>query len=268
MQLTRTKKVNVSILFLLSCILLVVLRTLLLVFGFDFEMKFFTENTLVYPLYVLYALVLILPRFLCKKLTVPFHREKKSLVRDILFAAMASLFLSLALISFSNLSQIGENSRSTINLICNIVAVPTALLSSIYYIMRIFSNKTASAPLSLMASCVPVFLASVLVREFAEISSSSASLYYFPDVMSLLILAFFLLDEGKHFVPNVDENSLKRKFYVFSLPTSLLFSALPDLVTLLSHLTTFSLEGMVLLIMKLVFSLYAITEAVYSVKKS
>ncbi len=268
MQLNRTKKVNISILFLLSCTFLVLLRTLLLVFGFDFEMKFFTENTLVYPLYVLYALALILPRFLCKNLTVPFRREKKSIVCDILFAAMAALFLSLALISFSNISQIGENSRSTINLICNIVAIPTALLSSVYYIMRIFSDKTPSVPLSLAATCVPVFLSSVLVREFAEISSSSASLYYFPDVMSLLILAFFVLDEGKHFIPNVDENSLKKKFYLFSLPTSLLFSALPDLITILTRLATFGLEGIVLLIMKLVFSLYAIAEAVYSVKNS
>ena len=136
-----------------------------------------------------------------------------------------------------------------------------AVLSVIYYLIRLFTSNKKSASVSLIAVCPVIFLCSLLLERFATVSASASSLSHFPDIISLLVLAAYMLSEGKAFIPNTEiKNS--RLPIVFMTVTALSFSAIPDLLAFALPSNALYFEGVIYLILKLLFIIYATYEAV------
>lgn len=238
-------------------VILVLMRCALLIFGFDFESSFFKNDTLAYLLYALLIGASVVSFVMARNMAPVSITPHKKPATDILVSLTAVIFICFAVIY--TVKAIGHfnpanYTRNPLKTVSILLCLPTAILSAVYYVIRLFSTKEKGALLSLFAISPVVFLSSLLLERFATVSASAASLSHFPDVISLLILAFFMLVEGKSFIPTNRKSAI--------IPTSLItltalsFSAIPDLITFIIGRNVLNFEGIIFLILKTIFTVY------------
>ncbi|MBQ9976757.1 MAG: hypothetical protein IJP16_09620 [Clostridia bacterium] len=259
MQNDYTKIKNVSLAVILTATLLVLLRSLLLILGFDFEDAFFKNDALAYSLYALFILGTVLSYFFGKGIKTDFSSVEKSRAREIVLSLATAVFLLLTALYVIKLSEFSATDvKNPLKSVSYSICLPTAVLSAVYYLLRLFTKKRGTA-ISLLALSPVIFLSSLLLERFATVSASASSLSHFPDVMSLLVLAFYMLGEGKSFIPDGTKKS--RLPSLFAVFTALTFSAIPDLITLALPSNILYFEDACYLLLKLVFIAYVIIEA-------
>ncbi len=259
MQYDHTKIKNVSLAVTLTATLLILLRSLLLIFGFDFEEAFFKNDTLAYSLYALFILGTVLSYVFGKGIKAEFLSVERSKAVETVLSLAAAVFLLLTVLYITKLSEYSVTEiKNPLKSVSYSICLPAAALSAVYYVLRLFTKKNGTA-LSLLALCPVIFLSSLLLERFATVSASASSLSHFPDVMSLLILAFYMLGEGKSFIPEGTKKS--RLPSLFAVFTALTFSAIPDLLTLVIPSNILYFEDVCYLLLKLIFIAYVIIEA-------
>lgn len=257
MQKSFLKLTNISVSVLLMSAILVFLRCALLIFGFDFETSFFKNDTLAYMLYTLLIGVCAVSLAMSRNISPISIIPPKQPLTDILISLATVVFVCFAVIytiktvGYFRLAPYERNPLKTASFI---LCLPTAVLSAVFYAIRLFSAKEKSSLLSIFALSPVIFLSALLLERFATVSASAASLSHFPDIISLLILAFFMLVEGKAFIPTNGKSAV--------IPTSLItfitlsFSAIPDFITLIIGRNVLNFEGVLFLILKTVFTIY------------
>lgn len=258
MQKSFDKLKNISVSVLLLSIILVLMRTALLIFGFDFESAFFTNDALAYSLYALLIIICVVSYIMPRDISPVSIVAPKNLITDICISLAAVIFICFAVIYTSkNLNWFESPERNPLKTASYVLCLPTSVLSAVYYLTRLFSKKEKSAAISLLAVCPVIFLSALLLERFATVSASASSLSHFPDIISLLVLAFFILTEGKTFIPtNRTSAIIPCNFITF---TALAFSALPDFITFITGRNVLNFESIVFMILKAVFALYVCT---------
>ena len=111
------------------------------------------------------------------------------------------------------------------------ISVIFSLASVCYYVL----NRIDSSWVRVLNLCPVIYLIAELVRTFVSVSSKANSYYIFPNIIALLALAFYILNEGKSKVSDISEAS--SSLYSASLISFvlLIFSALPDIAMMITH---------------------------------
>ncbi len=265
---TRAKMINFSILTLLASIIFTLARVLLLFFSFNFETGIFETKGLATGLFLVFTLFILL-FFLIKKETGDASPKAfRGIGEDVFSAAGAAIFLALAVAvtrEWNDSSSLFYQVRTPVETVTYIIAVPTAFLSSIYYVLRLFAKKISKTFLSIFALAPVLSLAALITQSFAKISASASSLSHYPDILALVMLSFFILAEGREFLPK-DASSAKFFPVTSAAFSALFFSVIPDIITLSLSLTLFDFKALVFLLLKLVFLLYTAFEILSMIK--
>ena len=259
MQNNYLKIKNISVALFLSTAILTVLRTLLLFLGFDFQTSFFKNDIHAYLLYVFFLALIAAAYLMCRSVKSDYS-PKKGLVSDavhslsVIFFSAAFILYILKLSDYTNSLPFSSNLVRAVSYILCLVSAP---LSAVYYVLRLFSRKEKGALAAITGACPSIFLASLLIEKFATVSASAASLSHFADIISLLVLAFFILGDSKRLIP-VDKTDKPTLFSFFACFISLAFSTVPDLITILAGINIFGTEAIFFLIFKLVYMIYSL----------
>lgn len=259
MQKSFFKLTNISVSVLLMSIILIFMRSALLIFGFDFESSFFKSDALAYSLYALLIVSCALAFAMSRSIMPTLKNPPKSNLTDVLLSLATIIFVCFFVIYITKaldyfaIDSYGRNPLKTASFI---LCIPSSILSTLYYLVRLFASNKKSGPLSLLAVFPVIFLSALLLERFATVSASAASLCHFPDVISLLILAFFILNEGKLFIPNDRRSAIIPSCLISFIALS--FSSVPDLITLLLGRNVLNFEAIIFLILKAVFAIYAL----------
>ncbi len=263
MQKSFLKLSNISASVLMMSVILVLMRTALLIFGFDFETSFFKNDALAYLLYALLIVVSLVSFTMSRNISPVSITPPKKTLTDVLVSLATVIFICFFVIYVVKATEFfapASYERNPLKAVSIILCLPASALSAVYYALRLFSTKEKGTLLSLFAVSPVIFLSALLLERFATVSASAASLSHFPDIISLLILAFFILAEGKAFIPTNRKTSIiPCSFVTF---TALVFSAVPDLLTLIIGRNALNFEGILFLILKTVFAVYVVTNTI------
>ena len=272
MQNNQLKSIILSVAVWISAFILVLIRSAILLFGFDFETSFFKSEPAAYLSYLLLIICIALAVTLSLKTKATGYSVfTKHTFKDILNAFISVVFLAFTIIyviKFLDISTISPEKRNVLEAVSYYICLPFSVLSAVYYLKRLFSSKGACTSNALLSLCPPIFLSAMLVHKFATVAASASSLSHFPDVISLLILAFFILSEGKNYIPGTEVTPGKALSMLLSITISLSFSAIPDLISVLSGKNVFDAEDTVFLILKFAFLIYSVAETVFFAKAS
>jgi len=267
MQKNYLKLVNTTSAIFVTSTLLVLLRCAVLAFGFDFDTSFFKSNTVAYIIYALFIIAVIIPFIICRKTEeVSYSPVKKGFFKDILTAILTTIFFALLILYAVRQFSEDLDSYTLLKTISHYICFVFALLSTVYYAMRLMCEKAKGTLFVLLSTAPSIFLGALLIERFASVAASAASLSHFPDIMSLLILAFFTLSEGKCLIPNFKVKSSRSLAMLLSVSVALSFSAIPDFLSVIAMSNSLSVEGVMFLIMKLVFLTYSISETLHFLK--
>ncbi len=265
----KTKMINISIAALLICAVFTVLRTMLLLFSFNFETSLFQSKLAATSLYAVFLVFILLIFFLQKKsVAVSGDITKENVLIKILIFAKAILFMSLFVAVCNNYKEEAANLFNPLSAVSKVsyyIAIPATFLSVIYYLLRLLSKNKTSV-LNLLFALFPVLsITSLVTKYFGAVSANASSLSHFPSVLALIILALFILTEGRAFS---EKNGTVYFCFLTVCFSTLAFSVIPDLVCIAGGLMTPVFEDAVYLIMKFVFAAYAFCKAIILIKNT
>lgn len=269
MQNNYLKIKNISISLFLSTAILTVLRTLLLFFGFSFETSFFKNDIQAYLLYIAFLLVIAVTGLMCRSVKLEYSTPK-NFMSDATHSLSAIFFISAFILYIVKLADYSKNlpySSNLIRAVCYTLCICSAFLSALYYVLRLFSKKEKSFIVAATGACPSIFFASFLIEKFATVSASAASLSHFADIISILVLAFFILKDSRNLIPN-SETPKTSPFRFFVTFIALSFSAIPDLITIIAKINSFNVEATLLLVLKVIFMIFSLSEIFFFSKAS
>ena len=266
MQKNFSRMLNISISALIMSFLLAGARTLLMLLKYDFGTNFYSNDYFPYFIYVVFALFAVILYLMCRSLPLTENiRTSKSIISKILEALTALIFLIFSMLFVQKVLVLTDTS-SYLDRIAFLICAPTAFVSGIFFIIKSFCKKNNIV--CVMALIPSVFFSILLVQGFAGVAKTAASLSYFPDIISTLILAFYLLNRGKALLLNNNEIELRKTFTSQCITfISLSFSAIPDTIFFLANrIEGFDIVNILLLFIKLVFMVYVAVEAISFMK--
>lgn len=257
MQLSN-KKIYKPIIFTATVTAIAVIaRTVLMLTAFDKETLFFNNNLL--PT-VLYAFVLV-------SAGVIFVMTKRVTTNTSITSTHFSVLSILcAIVSVGLL--ISEALSSTPTMAIGVITHWGALVSlafSVPFYLLSSSPRTNSLPSLPLLNIAPVvYLICRLIDCFTSISIKANSYYLFPNVLSLLALAFYVLYNGKLSTLNSRDKGIPMFAYSLLTAMLLLFSAITDFVVPLKITAT----DILLAALKIVYVIFAVINIVNTLKNN
>lgn len=224
----------------------IVLRTVLMSFGFDSTTLFYKNDiwaTLLYG-FVLISAVMI---FIFTRGTTTHARTKGAV--DMILKLIAAV-ISIGLLVSKAISPLPEPAIAKVT---HYGALVSLVFAVIFYILDAFAKKRSSALVLLNVAPV-VYLICQLIDCFTSISIKANSYYLFPDVVALLVLAFYVLYDGKTDTISATDKGIS--MYAYSLITFLFlaFSVVPDLFAPLN----LNVTEVLLSALKIVYIVFAV----------
>lgn len=254
---------------LVASLLLVLIRCAVMAFGFDFDTSFYTSDTVAYVIYALFIVGLIAPFVACRNAeSKAYSSSRLTLFKEIVFGLLAAIFLTFFVLYVVKIITAPTEGYTILKKISHAVCLIFSFVACVYYVLRLFTSKKQGTVLALLSCAPSIFLSSMLIEKFAAIAASAASLSHFPDIISLLLLAFFMLNEGKSFIPEYTVKASKKLSLILCTTVALSFSALPDIFSVIALTNTLSAEAIAFLILKMICLVYSISEALYYVKST
>lgn len=256
MHINKTKYNNFVILTVVLSFIATLSRLTAMIFAFDFKSFFYTNDIIPYSVYIIYIICGTVLYLLGKNFKESDPSPRNKVLYEALLALTTIVFIALAIIGANKSSAYFGNifeERTLLKNITNAVYPIFAALSAIYFLLRLFLKNPRRHSLSLLALSPVVFFAILLVERFSVISASATSLSHFPDVISLLFIAFYMLNEGKALIPKENQSSAVSTSIGALCALSLSFSAIPDLIFTVSANNELSLEEIFFLILKLIY---------------
>lgn len=239
-----SKKINLLLLITIAVtIIATALRFTAMYLNFDFETKFFINKALVT---FLYAFVLI-------AVVVIFKASKDVAVSDTNPKDTLSIILNIfSLIIFALIFFIKLKEGTTEVLLEKVtwyVSVVSCLASVCYFA----SSRINSSFVKVLNLSPVIFLIAELVQTFVSVSSKANSYYLFPNIISLLALAFYILNDGKNKVSDISDDPVP--ICSFSLITFILlfFSAVPDAVMMITDGFELTKTYVLITVLKLIY---------------
>lgn len=256
MQRTYKKALCSLIAVIILSVAFAVLRVILMTKNFDALSGFFINKTPATVLYLsLLAFVVII--FCTSKSIRILPSVASNKAEAILSAVSAAAFILIAISCFGD-----SGDETQINKIATGVASVFAILSEVYYFLKIVTKNTFTAFLSVSPF---IFFLAHLIDYFVAISGHANTYYLFPDFFSLLVLVYFLLTLGRIEHLNLDAYPI----FSVSLITicTLSFSLLPDIYLLLSGASEFAMLPASIGLFKLINLVLAVCIAVSVTKR-
>ncbi len=255
----REKIISFSAAVFIFTLIFTALRVVLMAFSFDFDTYLYSNKTIVSVLFLVFSLFLFSLTFFKKAINSKTEIQE-NLFSEFLIVIFALLFALLGVstvMDWSSRQAMFYQPMNGVETVTYILAVPCAFISFIYYLTRLFSKNKSSKTLAILALFPVVALASLLTQNFAKISATASSLAHFPNILSLILLAFFILGEGREYLLNSESDGkyITSLFIAFS---SLTFSAIPDLVFTLGDKLPLTFTNFVYLALKLAFIVYTV----------
>lgn len=223
---------KITTLFITSIVLsliVVTARFLLINNSFDFETKFFNNTTLavIISVFAVFSAVIL---FVMSKKT-KFVISDKSIATTLLNSCAAIVFILIFIATYTAKHTMPLNG---IERVTRIISLITSILSVAYYgasVVSSFLKKPLSNTVLRLLNLSPViYFASELISTFSKVSGQANSLYHFPHIISILVLAFFILSYSKSKINGLVNNNISLTGYVLAAIIIFPFSALPDLV--------------------------------------
>lgn len=265
MQTNKTKFTNLTLASLILCVIFVLARTCLLVFGYNFELNFFKNQNTAYVLFLLFAVFLFII-LLSKKLFVPCDVNNDAspfskgcyILVSIVFVLLFIIYTK-EMLSYSKAPIYEKNALKTGT---TYLLSPLSLISAFFTFTKVRgkSSKTLS---SILAIFTVLFFGVVLIEKFARISATSMSLPLFPDVLCLLFMAYFVLVEGKEAIGE----KVKTPAFYLAFFSAITFSTLPDLLMLsLEKAVLTDTRDTLFIILKILFILLSCEKIISFIK--
>jgi len=195
---------------------------------FDAETKFFTNTTFAIIVSVYVILSAVAMYILSKKIS--YAIPSSGTLPSVLNICASIVFVIILFITLTTKSQLPVNG---IEKVTNVISCIAAIMSVIYYsasAVFAFSKKNLYTGVFRLMNLSPVlYLASELISTFAKVSGQANSLYYFPYIISILVLAFFIFTDSKSKIIGLSNNRVPVLGYSLVSLIVLPFSAIPDL---------------------------------------
>lgn len=232
----------------------VVLRCLLTVFNFDYNTLFFVQKL---PATILYFAVLLFAAavfFASKKIAV--CDIKPSKIHKILDLLTLVIFITL----FINRLRTPADALGIANAL-RYVSIVSLLISSLYFALAVFFNKSSLNALIGFLNIFPViFFAVELMDGFIGMSSKANTYHLLPNILSLLVIAFFIINEAKQKIGPDKDSPVYLCSHSALTFIILAFSALPDLFIALTSgnsIAKMSFEEILFLILKFIYIVHS-----------
>lgn len=245
---------------LLLVILFVAFRTSIMLTSFDFENLFFKNNLFATIMYIGILLVCVALFFLAR--STEFYASKTSILQKICNFVLGISFVFLfinELFSASDLTLIDTITRY-VSLVASILSIAFYLLSAL------FDKQTSNGLIKALNLSPVIYLISEFISVFISTSSKANSYYRFPEIISDLILSFFILYLAKAEI--VDEEE-KVSLFPLSLITIIIlsFSIIPDCILMITKNVSANAEQIVVTVIKLVYIILATNTSISHIKK-
>ncbi len=223
-----------------------VLRILLLTKGYDFSSGFFSDRSLATAFYIALLVFVLVLIFMKKNLKFKIGALHEGMLSRILSFFLSVSFALFAILAYSTLSYDTVIEKAAVYL-----AVVTALISAIYYLFFVFTNKRSL----ILFNAFPILsVVAVIIYMFVEQSIYANTYNGFSAVIALGAVAFMLLAEGKE-VSGSEGSLLPSYLALIPLVSQSVF---PDLISIKS----FSAYDAVLAVIKLLYLISAIVKSV------
>lgn len=242
---TQKNKKTIIIITLVLAAFSAVLRGLLVHFNFDFDTCFFNNNNYATAIYIGIILIAVALHFLFKKVSSENDVcEKDANIFDLL------LLVLFIVLFFSKVSA--KIPLITIEKVAHVISAVAAFCSAVYYAVSYFCYKNLNKELLRLVNLAPViYLIAILISTFVAISGKANSFYQFPHLLSVLVIAFWILriSKSKIALENSNNNLISLSAIVVVLVA---FSAFPDAIFIISKKMSFNTEYIFLTVFKLI----------------
>lgn len=225
MQFFSKKAFTTIIIGISTAALAVVLRVLLMKFGFDYQSLFFDNNTLPTALYIFVLLSALFVLVFSKKVNTfnPINQKADFVLNILCMIAFVVLF-------FVKLSD--SLPEMYILRLTHWGAVISSVASVVFYLLSaVFQNKKTPA-LPYLNIAPVIYLLCISIDCFTSISVKANSYYLFPHIVSIIFLAFYIINNAKR-NNCVYEKGIPTFSYSIMTMQILAFSVIPDVILII-----------------------------------
>ncbi|MBE6701618.1 MAG: hypothetical protein E7582_07015 [Ruminococcaceae bacterium] len=223
----KNKKLTKNLIYLFAITLLfAVLRCLLMILNYNFETGFFHDRLYATALYLSFLVICAAFLFVFKNKTSDFSYK----YNNVKFDFYANLLLSAVFVGIFTTSLLSQNVTTKIELFTKYLSLVTSGVSAfVYFAKSTLSEKTSKKAFQFLNLFPILFLIFQSILQFMEMSGRATTYNLFPNVFSLIILAFFVLNEEKSKILGSASSLLPiSAITVFSL----MFSVIPDVISI------------------------------------
>lgn len=226
----------------------VIARIILMLVGFDSNTLFY-KNDLWATLLYIFVLASAVAVFLSTK-NITTHKSVGG--TSVIILNLMSVLVAIGLLITKCLSTVPEMAISRVT---HWGAIFALVISVIFFILKAGKNGQRHTVLITLLNLAPViYIICQLIDCFTSVSIRANSYYLFPDILSLLTLAFYVLYEGKIATVSSNEKGVPMFSYSLLMVYLVLFSAIPDFAVQINLTVT----SVLLSVLKLIYATFAI----------
>lgn len=252
------KKNKVFIITVIATFLFTVLRCVLLYTDFDFDSGFFSVKPLA-TFYYITLIVFCALIYFTKKIYV---QDRMSIYATKNVTVFFHVILALLFIGLTYISSKGKEITTPLETVAQNICVVSSGLSVIYYAVSAFVDSAFTKILNLF----PVlFFVSTTILSFIEQTGSANTYNEVSHILSIVALAFIVLEDGKY---SIDKNCSSILPVYFIALVVLCQSAIPDIITLITKSTAPDINLCLLSVIKIVYAAFMTAKLITKIKTS
>ena len=261
---SKSKSITVLIVVAITLIACV-WRTLLMLFGFDYDTHFFYNNTIATVMYIFVLLSGAIAYYFSKKIdTGKVDNSRCDSTCEILY----TILNVLSAVIFATLFYSASTTplpQMTLGRVTHWVALVSSAFSTIYFLLAVFDKKVNSSIITCFNIAPIIYLLCLSIDCFTSFSTKANSYYLFPHVISIIFLAFYILNKARNNYVAQEQKSSILPYSLIAL-LFLTFSFVPDVVILLNERMSFSLIDLLITVFKGIYIIISITDIHASAK--